>query len=308
MAVKGSAMVANPRSPLDLRRRFSTMEECRDFLFGLRFPDGWLCSCGGQTFWWRSGTKIRCRTCSRDRSVLAGTIFQKTRTPLPVWFKAAWGIATASGGISALQLQRDLGLGSYETAWTMLHRYRRAMTSSNHLLLAGTVEVSDTLIGGVARRAKPDDARGVGVLVAIASERAPAGGGRVRLAVVPELGAATLSAFVVEAIAQGSSVATNDEAGYQGLGALGFHHQASGEAAATAALHTVRQSVDLLQSWLIATHQGRAEAKHLQSYLDEFAFRFNQAMPLNDGLAFRGLLEGAVAHDPVTYHDVTLGT
>ena len=70
-------MVANPRSPLDLRRRFSTMEECRDFLFGLRFPDGWLCSCGGQTFWWRSGTKIRCRTCSRDRSVLAGTIFHE---------------------------------------------------------------------------------------------------------------------------------------------------------------------------------------------------------------------------------------
>jgi hypothetical protein len=105
---KAPTVVANPRSPLDLRRRFSTMEECRDFLFGLRFPDGWLCSCGGQTFWWRSGTKIRCRTCSRDRSVLAGTIFQKTRTPLPVWFKAAWGIATASGGISALQLQRVL--------------------------------------------------------------------------------------------------------------------------------------------------------------------------------------------------------
>ncbi len=142
-----------PKSALEFREWFATEKQCRDFLFALKYSDGWECSaCGADTTRWRnvSPCEFRCTACAKQYSVTAGTIFDRTQTPLVAWFHAAWLIATAKNGVSAMEIQRELGLGSYQTAWTILHRFRRAMVFQNRSQLHGTVEIDETLIGGVA--------------------------------------------------------------------------------------------------------------------------------------------------------------
>ena len=137
-----------PRTLAEFEKRYSTEEHCRDYLARLRWPKGFRCPNCGSDHAWRVNTLIECGPCGRQTSVLAGTIFHRTRTPLPVWFRAMWYVTSQKSGASALGLQRVLGLGSYETAWTWLHKLRRAMVRPGRDKLSGWIEVDETWLGG----------------------------------------------------------------------------------------------------------------------------------------------------------------
>src|SRR5450830_320475 len=139
-----------PSTFLEFQDWFSTDEKCLDYLAGLRWPGGFVCpKCGGTTSWRTSESLWMCTSCSRRTSVTAGTIFDRTRTPLRTWFAAIWFVTSQNNGVSALGLQRVLGLKSYETAWVWMHKLRRAMPERQ--VLAGTVEVDETYVGGISR-------------------------------------------------------------------------------------------------------------------------------------------------------------
>jgi transposase-like protein len=256
-----------------------------------------------------------CAGCSHRTSVTAGTIFDRTRTPLTVWFTACWLFATAKDGISALSLQRSLEIGSYQTAWAMLHRLRSVLVTPGRDRLAGTVEVDETFIGGEEPGLRGGRAKGKKALVGIAIEvKEPKGFGRCRMAILTDASAVSLRPFVTDHVEVGSTVITDAWQGYHGIAGLGYEHDRRSQNAARAAgedpaglLPGVHRVASLTKRWLLSTHQGRFDQAHLQSYLDEFVFRFNRRKSRSRGLLFYRVLELAVGHDPVRYSDITAG-
>jgi transposase-like protein len=248
--------------------------------------------------------------------VTAGTVFDKTRTPLRSWFAAAWYATNQKHGVSALGLQRVLGLGSYQTAWMMLHRLRRAMVRSGRERLSGIVEVDETYIGGPEvrqhrrrRAAKKPASSNKTAIVAIAVEvLQPKGFGRVRLRRVRDASQDSLLPFVLESIEPPSTVHTDGSWAYRSLAEHGYVRDktvilGSGDPAHIS-LPAVHRVAALLKRWLLGTHQGSVQRHQLDFYLDEFTFRFNRRSSRSRGLLFYRLLEQAVMTDPVTYQAI----
>lgn len=303
--------VQYPGSLADVRAWFPDDAACLDYLDWLRWREGFLCPhCDGVGSWPLPDSRQICSGCGRRVSVTAGTIFHRTRTPLTVWFEAAWLLTSQKSGASALGLQRVLGLGSYQTAWTMLHRYRRAMVVPERGLLTGEVEVDETFIGGKNKPGKRGRSPGGKIIVALAVELNPSGRGfgRVRMAVIPDASGPTLRAFITANIAPGSTVVTDAWTSYPAIVKDGFEHKPinvkrSGQHAHEV-LPGVHRVASLLKRWLNGTLQGRVAPNHLQAYLDEFVFRFNRRHAAQRGLLFYRLLEQAVRTPPVTYHEL----
>jgi len=253
-----------------------------------------------------------CSGCGARTSVTAGTIFDRTRTPLSVWFHACWLFASQQDGISALSLKRTLEIGSYQTAWAMLHRLRSVLVRPGRERLAGRVEVDETSIGGEEAGLAGGRARGKKVLTEIAVEvREPKGIGRCRIAPLADASADSLHAFVTDHIEPGAVVITDGWAGYTGLERHGYIHDRRSQRAARALdedpdelLPAVHRVASLAKRWLLGTHQGSVDDAHLPSYLNEFTFRFNRRRSRSRGLVFDRLLELAAAHDPVRYREL----
>jgi len=218
-----------------------------------------------------------------------------------------WLITSQKSGASALGLQRVLGFGSYETAWSWLHKLRRAMVRPGRDRLKGAVEVDEAFVGGISSGTGRD---GVGkALIAIAAEEDGNGIGRIRLARVPDASSSSLHGFIQRAIAPGSTIHTDGWAPYQGLEKLGYSHtitrlKGQGKEAAVESLPRVHRVASLLKRWLLGTHQGAVGATHLDYYLDEFTFRFNRRRSASRGKLFFRLLEQAVQVGPVTYDTI----
>ena len=239
-------------------------------------------------------------------SITAGTVFHGTRTPLATWFRAAWWLSCQKHGTSALGMQRVLGLGSYKTAWMLLHRLRRSMVRAERTPLEGPVEVDETFVGGVhegfrgrslARKA----------LVVIAVEVRGEGEGRVRLRRGAGSSAEDLVSFVEAVTAPGSEIVTDGHPAYLGLGERGFRHGRRiqrGSPEPHSLLPHVHRIASLLKRWLLGTHQGAVSRKHLDAYLEEFTFRFNRRTSTYRGQLFVRLIENAVRVGPVTYRAV----
>jgi len=253
-----------------------------------------------------------CSGCGARTSVTAGTIFDRTRTPLTVWFMACWLLATGKDGISALSLKRTLEIGSYQTAWAILHRLRSVLVRPGRERLTGLVEVDETYIGGEEAGLSGGRARGKKVLTGIAVEiMEPKGMGRCRMLPLADASAASLHAFVKDHVEPGAGVITDGWQGYSGLDKLGYVHDRRSQRAARARgedphdlLPAVHRVAALTKRWLLGTHQGSADDAHLSSYLNEFVFRFNRRNSRSRGMVFYRVLELAVAHDPVRYHDL----
>lgn len=294
-----------PQTLLELERRFTTEEACREYLAGLRWPQGFACpACAGVKAWPTQRGLWMCAACGHQASPTAGTIFQDTRTSLALWFRAIWWVTSQKNGASALGLQRILGLGSYRTAWTWLHKLRRAMVRPGRDRLCEGVEVDETLVGGL----QPGGGRrhlGNKALVAVAAEiRGPAIG-RIRLRRVADSSEASLLPFVQDAVAPGALIVTDGLQTYRGLPDLGYRHDrrvvlGSGKSAGTV-LPRVHRVASLLKRWLLGTHHGAVSGEHLDYYLDEFTFRFNRRTSRHRGLLFYRLLEQAVAVAPAPY-------
>ncbi len=219
------------------------------------------------------------------------------------WFAAAWYVTAQKPGASALGLQRLLGVGSYRTAWAMLHKLRRAMVRPGRDQLQGELEADETYVGGARGRGAGRGTPGKAI-VAIAVEALPRGAcGRVRLARIPNCSERVLTAFVREVAAPGSVLYTDHWQGYSGLSAAGFLHHPTSIAAsgdpAHVAMPRVHRVSALLKRWLLGTHQGAARPEHLDYYLDEFTFRFNRRRSRHRGLVFYRLLEQAMQVDHV---------
>jgi transposase-like protein len=301
-----------PRTYRDFVKMFPDEEACATYLEQLRWPRGFSCpACGTMATPWRqSRGRLVCAACRHQASVTAGTILDKTRTPLSTWFEAAWHVTTAKNGLSAKTLERTLGT-TYRVAWAMLQRYRVAMVRTERERLSGEVEVDEAYVGGVEHGGR----RGRGTckcIVVIAVEvRHPKGFGRVRMRHVSNVSRASLLPFVCDAVAPGTVVLTDGWGGYNGLTKHGYERQkivvsSSGDPAHVS-LPGVHRVASLLKRWILGTHQGAVTDDHLQSYLEEFTFRFNRRTSRSRGLVFRRLLEQAVVAGPVTESDVTRG-
>ena len=274
-----------PRSVGEFQAWFRSDADCRDYLEWLRWPGGFVCPDCGHAGGWRLGDgRFECSSCQVRTSTTAGTIFDRTRTPLTVWFTLCWLFASGKDGISALSLQRTLEIGSYQTAWAMLHRLRSVLVRPGRDRLSGTVEVDETYIGGEEPGLRGGRARGKKVLTGIAVEvREPKGIGRCRMAPLADASADSLHAFVTDHVEPGSTVITDAWQGYRGLDTLGYVHDRRSQRAARARgedpgalLPAVHRVASLIKRWLLGTHQGSTEATHLPSYMNEFVFRFNR--------------------------------
>jgi transposase-like protein len=291
-----------PRTLMELEKRFSDEAACRAYLVALRWPEGFVCPvCGGSQGLVIRRHLWRCRACRRETSVTAGTIFQDSKLPLTLWFRAIWHVTSQKNGVSALGLQRVLGLGSYETAWAMLHKLRRAMVRPGRDRLRGVVEVDETYWGGeeegVIGRLTHEKA-----LIAVAAEEDGKGIGRIRLRRIPDLTKATLHAFIDQAVEPGSVVRTDGLSAYLGL--ADYRHDRQVQRKQPPGEHLmprVHRVVSLLKRWLLGTHQGAIGQDHLDAYLDEFTFRFNRRTSRSRGKLFYRLAQQAVQVEPTPF-------
>ena len=289
-----------PRTLPEFEQRFDDEAKCRDYLFALRWPQGFICpvcSAGGlairRDLW-------RCRQCGRETSVTAGTIFQDSKLPLRLWFRAMWQVASQKNGVSALGLQRVLGIGNYKTAWSLLHKLRRAMVRPGRDRLSGVVEVDETYWGGEESGVRGRQSVSKALII-VAAQADGKGIGRIRLRHIPDTSRATLHGFIVQSIAPGSTVVTDGLQAYREMDGyvherqIQKHQPVDGEHL----LPRVHRVISLSKRWLLGTHQGAIAHEYLQDYLDEFTFRFNRRKSASRGKLFHRLAQQAVEVSPV---------
>ena len=298
-----------PGSYAEFRAWFSDDTTCLNYLDWLRRPGGFVCPhCGCESSWEMAGGVRRCSGCRRRVSSTAGAIFQDTRTPLTVWFAAAWYLTSQKNDISSLGLQRVLGLGSYQTAWMILHRLRSAMVRPGRGLLSGDVEVDEMFFGGVKPGKRGRGAAGKALVAIAIEQRAPKGYGRARMAVIPDAAALTLRAFLLEHVERGSVVLSDAFRSYPIAVGDDFTHRPVNVAASSVPAHVplpgVHRVASLAKRRLLGTHQGAVEIDHLQAYLDEFCFRFNRRNSRSRGMLFYRLMQQTVGSPPVTYRQL----
>jgi transposase-like protein len=305
--------MARPPFPANLRQfqvQFASEEACQDYLAACRWPDGFVCSrCGHQrAYAIMKRRSWQCAACRRQVSLTAGTVLHNTKIPLTLWFWAAYLMTTDKRGISALLLQRQLGLRRYEPAWMMLHKLRRAMVNVAREPLHGEVEIDDTWIGGPqagirgSRQLKGRRA----ALILVAVEKRGKASGRVRMAVIPDFKTTTLKAFIKRNVTPGSTIYTDGLKSYSGLEESGYHHIARIQPLRTdlrkgekSVVPMADRAIGNLQQWLIGTYHGVSRAQ-LQVYLDEFVFRNNRRkQPM---AAFQTLLGLGTGRAPTPYN------
>jgi transposase-like protein len=296
----------------EFQRQFATEAACVDYLAACRWPDGFVCPrCGhGHAYRLTAHRRWQCAACRYHVSLTAGTILHNTKTPLTVWFWATYLTVTDKRGLSALLLQRQLGLRRYETAWMLLHKLRRAMVHVAREPLSGDVEIDDTWIGGPQAGLRGSrQLRGRrAALVLVAVEKRGTASGRVRMAVIPDFKATTLLEFIVRHIAPGSTIHTDGLKQFTGLPAKGYRH-VSRTQPRVSALHRGTPSVvpladraiGNLQQWLVGTHHGVSRGQ-LQVYLDEFVFRHNRRR--TPTAAFQTLLGLGAGRRPTPYRTI----
>jgi transposase-like protein len=298
-----------PGTLLEFEQRFASEEACREYLFKLRWPDGFRCPrCQHDKAWLTKRNLYYCVQCGYETSVTSGTIFQDTRKPLQLWFRAMWYVVNQKNGVSAIGLQRVLGIQRYETVWIWLHKLRTAMVRPGRDRLSGTVEVDETYIGGKRPGKRGRGAAGKS-LVLIAVEDKDNYIGRIRLRRVLDAGAESLIPAVQESVEPGSVVRTDGWISYGRLASTGYEHIIARHTADVGEnlLPLVNRVAALLKRWLQGTHQGAVRISHLDYYLDEFTFRFNRRTSRSRGKLFFRLVQQAVSIAPVKGQDIRGG-
>jgi len=301
-----------PRIYREFVEWFPNNESCIAYLEKLRWPSGFICPvCDfASERWHQTRGRLVCRNCRRQTSATRGTIFDKTRTPLTVWFETAWLMTTAKNGLSAKTLNRTLGT-SYGTAWSLLHRYRIAMVRSEREKLSGFVEIDESLVGGVDHGGKRGRGSDKAIVVIAVEIKEPKGYGRIRMRHIPKASGNSLVPFVCDVVSSGATIQTDGWNGYNDLQQKGYVHQkkiiSASDDPAHVSMPSVHRIASLLKRWILGTHQGAVRVEHLQSYLEEFTFRFNRRTSQSCGLVFRRLLEQAVVTDPIIEKEITYG-
>ena len=294
-----------PRSLIAFQRQFPDEAACAAYLVSMRWPDGFRCPACGHGQAWQLRTKawtFECRRCRRQTSARSGTLLHGSKLPLQVWFWAAYLMATHSNGISARQLQGQLGLGSYKSAWLLCAKLRHAMLDPDRNPLAGLVEIDETTI---PHRTREDPvAGGAGrshegkMLVIGAVEIVGKGPGRIRLAPIADYSAESIHAFMAANLAPGATAKSDGWAAYPGAPEVTHEPHVIGNMAAHIVLPWVHRVFSNLKRWALGVYHG-LRSKHLQSYLNEFVFRFNRRRTRH--AAFCSLIGLATKRNPITY-------
>jgi transposase-like protein len=283
-----------PKTAPEFERRFATEDDCRAYWVEARWGGVPSCAKCESTRVWpeRGGTLFECADCGHQTSLTSGTLLQGTRKPFKMWFRAVFEISSRRNGISAKDLQRIMGFGSYETAWTWLHKLRAALVRPDRAPLSEHVQIDEGFVGGK---------RGGKSMVLVATETTD---GRVRLAHAENNDEATLKRFADAHVEPAADVTTDGLASYnkKSLGER-LHEpvvQTKAERQVHDTLQGVHWTVSLLKRWLLGTHAGAVKPKHLQAYLDEFAFRHNRRKTKGVGRIAARTLQQLVVCAPMT--------
>jgi transposase-like protein len=288
-----------PKNYPDFIKRFATEESCFDYLASIRWKDGFVCSaCSSKNFWKSKRMQWICSDCKFHNRVLAGTLFQDTKLPLSLWFQMIWWFMGPKNGVSALALQQNFGLGSYRTAWKFLAKLRSCTVQSTRSPLSGFVEVDQAFLGGENNKE----------IIIIAAEKRGFATGRIRLVHLETQKAEKIQGFIINSIELGSTIVSDRHKSYPSIVTKGYSHEAvkkpyfweEVDGDDERLLPRVGRVASLLKRWFYGTYQGRIEKNNLQSYLDEFVFRFNRRSSTSRGLLFHRMLESAVNSKPNT--------
>lgn len=296
-----------PLNQMEFEKMFSDEAKCFQYLIDLKWSNGFICPfCKHNEYWLTKRKQLMCTKCKYQTTPTAGTIFDKCKKPLFVYFRAIWWIVAQKIGVSATGLQKILGLGSYHTAWEWLHKFRRLMVLPGREKLSGVVEIDETFIGGYkpGKRGRGTEGK---TLIIIAVEIKEYGTGRVRMAIIPNASYKSIQRFVKDNIKAGSHLQTDGWKSYIKLEQDGYDHTVISKETAenkdnlTPNVHRI---ASLLKRWLLGTHQNFVKKSHLEYYLDEFVFRHNRRKAKSRGLLFETLLKQAVTHKPVKKADL----
>jgi transposase-like protein len=307
--------VPRPSFPKTLRQfqsNFATEEACERYLAACRWPEGFVCpQCGDRRAYdLVNQRRWQCAGCRHQVSLTAGTVLHRTKIPLTHWFWATYLMTTDKRGVSALLVQRQLGLSCYETAWMLLHKLRRAMVNVTREPLYGEVEVDETWVGGEqaglrgSRQLKGRRA----ALVLVAVEKRGRGSGRLRMKVIQDFKGKTIISFLSQNISPSSTIYTDGLKSFDGLTNAGFKHIARTQPlrselrkGAKSAVPLADRAIGNLQQWLIGTYHGVSKSQ-LQVYLDEFVFRHNRRK--TPAAAFQTLLGLGTSRKSTMYEQI----
>jgi transposase-like protein/Zn ribbon nucleic-acid-binding protein len=308
-----------PKNFQEFISRFKTDEDCWEYLFSLRWENGFYCpKCNNQKFHLNNRKLAECYNCGHQVSITSGTIFHGTRKPLLLWFHIMWWVSAQKTGVSASNFKDFMGFGSYETAWAWLHKLRRAMVRPNREKLIGEIEVDETFIGGKESGEKEDGTGKTGrgcaekIIVVVATECLGKQIGRVRFKIIESATSENLIKFIEENIENKSTIITDGWSGYASLAdSENYTHirkpiQGSGKEAHELLPH-VHMVDSLLKRWINGTHQGNISSKNLEFYLDEFTFRFNRKLSTHRGKVFFRLVQQALNSNHTTLKQLIKG-
>ena len=291
--------------------QFPDENACWRYLIDFRWPDGYVCPhCQSQEYWLTAKRKIHCSKCQKEFSITSGTIFQDSKKPLLLWFHIMWWVVAQKTGASAHNLKDFMGFGSYETAWLWLHKLRRAMIREGREKLSGIVEVDETYIGGeeigIEKKGRGAEQKS---LVVVATECKGKQIGRVRFRIIPDASSKSLDSFIEANIEEGSTIITDGWSGYTNLSQNEkFIHEEKVVTGSGKQAHELLPHVHMIDSlvkrWINGTHQGKISQKHLEYYLEEFAFRFNRKLSNHRGKLFYRLMQQSIDCSPSTYKQI----
>lgn len=282
----------------DFMDRFATEEACRRYIADVRWGDAPACPrCGAVTLWHIRRGVLKCKACRRDISITAGTVFGDSRIPLCLWFQAIWLVVSQKNGTSALGLSRAIGIARQKTGWYLLRRIRTAMIRIGRERLSGIVEVDEVFLGGVKPGKRGRGALGKVLILVAVEDKGKHGIGRIRITIISDASAVSLRKAIKTMVEPGSTVRTDEWAGYPSITKHGYLHiTVKGEASVLGEDPTplVHRIASLLKRWLLGTHQGGVSQAHIASYLEEFVFRFNRRTSRSRGKLFYRLVQNMV--------------
>ena len=296
-----------PNNLREFDKMFPNDDACLSFLEQVRWPKVFKCQKCGHNLFWQNATGLRqCRSCEFKNSVKTNSIFEKSKLDLKTWFYAIWWVTSQKNGVSASGLQRSLGLGSYRSAWLLLHKIRNTMVLGDRSLLAGDIEVDEAFLGGVRSGKRGRGADGKQLIVIAAEIAGTKKVGRIRIKRAADASAESLETFIKENIVSKSSIHTDGWKGYLDIKNLGYKHYPikSSSIDPDELMPRINLVTALLKRWLLGTHHGRLDLKHMDSYLEEFVFRFNRRTSKVRGLLFQRVIENSFKTNPAPYKKI----
>ncbi|MEI6806029.1 MAG: IS1595 family transposase [Myxococcaceae bacterium] len=287
----------HPKNYQELVQRLSTQEACLDYIASIRWPAGFVCpKCGCNEYWTSKQLQRICTKCKHQLRVLAGTLFQDTKLPLTLWFQMIWWFVGPKNGASALSLMQNFGIGSYRTSWMLLGKLRSCAVLPMRQALSGQVEVDEAFLGGKNNKE----------VIAVAAEKRGKATGRIRLKHLQSREGPEIQDFISQTIVPGSTIISDRFKSYPAIVKKGYLHdpqkkpyfweEVDGDDERL--LPRVHRVISLLKRWYYGTYQGRVAKESLQTYLDEFVFRFNRRTSGNRGLLFHRMVEATANAEP----------